>query len=193
MAKRQRLETEPGGKFIDTGILAEQQALVPYAVKPLAVQTGLIRSDHPGHKRLRIQILADVLRPFMHIEEETHSMTGAVAEIPPRLPERRTGRIIYLAACSTGRENRHGQSDMAFQHQCIVLHFQPVTRPERNSPGNISRTEQVLSAGIAQIKSVRLEHPAATFRSDVMRQCCRRSISGNGLETVASISLNLST
>ena len=108
MAKRQRLETEPGGKFIDPGIFAEQQTLVPYAVKPLAIQTGLIRSDHPGHKRLRIQILADVLRPFMHIEEETHSMTGAVAEIPPCLPERRTGGIVYLAARRTGivRRNR---------------------------------------------------------------------------------------
>ena len=90
--------------------------------------------------------MADFLRALVHIEAETHPMACTVAEVALELPERESGGIVHLAARSSGREDCHGQSDMAPEHKRVILHFQFSARTERHSPGNVGGTVAILAA-----------------------------------------------
>ena len=81
VAERQVLETQPRTEFIGTGIHAEEQALVSYAVHAFPVNTRFIGRYHPREKRLGIEVVHEYLREVMDIQEEAYGMSCAVPEI----------------------------------------------------------------------------------------------------------------
>ena len=86
MAQGQRLEPQPPSEIVLTGIHAESEILMPDTVAAFPVYSRLNRSDHPRQQSLLVEILADVLRPFMDIEIKSHSMPGPMAEITLGVP-----------------------------------------------------------------------------------------------------------
>ena len=59
---------------------------MPYAVHALAIDAGLVGANHAGEERLRVEVLADVLRPLVNVEVEAHAVAGAVAEVAAGFP-----------------------------------------------------------------------------------------------------------
>ena len=53
----QGLELQPLAEFVFAGRDAQNHILVTYPVEALAVNAGLVRCNHTGHKRLILQIL----------------------------------------------------------------------------------------------------------------------------------------
>ena len=97
-AKSQGLESQPAAELVLALRNAKKQILVPYAVLPLAVDTRLVRNDHTAHQRLRIKVLAHILRPFVHTQERAHAVPGAMPEVTLEAPQRFAGKSIDTAA-----------------------------------------------------------------------------------------------
>ena len=57
-----------------------------HAVLAFAVDARLVGSDHSRFKRYAVEVLAYVLWPFVHAQEETDSVAGSVAEIALAAP-----------------------------------------------------------------------------------------------------------
>ena len=82
----------------------------------------------------------------MDAEEGTDAVARSVAEIPLGGPEGAAGEDIELAACGPRREYGLRQLDMAFHHQRVILPFERRAGAERDRPGQIRRSEEVLPA-----------------------------------------------
>ena len=180
-------------EIVLSGINAKDQVLVTDTELALPVYSRLITCDHSRNQSLTIEVLTDVLRPLVDIQIESDPVAGSVAEIALCAPERFAGQDIQLATSRPLRENSLCQCYMPFQDQSIVLFLQLGTRPKRNSSGDVSSTEQVLPAGIAQVKSFRIELSGAFLRCDIVRQSGVRTVSRNRLETLPTEALDLTT
>ena len=124
----------------------------------------------------------------MNIQEEAHAMSGTVAEIAFLLPQAIPDKDVEVASAGTLREYGHGEVDMALQHEGIILLFELGARTARHGPGGVRGTEEVLSAGIAEVEAVRLDDRRVLHRSHIMRQGRAWTVCGYGLEAVSHIS-----
>ena len=86
---------------------------MPYTVHALAVDAGLVGTDHSGKQRLGVEVLADVMRAFVDVEEKAYAVPCTVAKVAPGFPQGFTCKAIYLAAGGTARENGHCKVYMA--------------------------------------------------------------------------------
>ena len=59
---------------------------MPYAVTPFPVYSRLVGNDHSCLERHRVEVLAYILRTFVHSEEKAYAVAGAVAEVALALP-----------------------------------------------------------------------------------------------------------
>lgn len=98
MAESQGLEAAPLAEIVPTGIDTKHQILVADAVLALTVYSRLVGSNHSRNQRLAVEILPDVLRPFVDVEIESHPMARSVAEIALGSPEWLASQCINLAA-----------------------------------------------------------------------------------------------
>ena len=155
------------------------------------IDTGLVGENHPGLQGHAVEILPQLLRTFVDIEEETHAVTGSVAEVALGLPQRFAGQGVYLAAGRSAGEDRHRKVYVTAQHQGIVFPLQGRAGAHRNGAGDIRGAKEVLAAGIAQIKPARLNEGRSHPGRAEVRQSRRRAIGRYGLETLSPEAGNL--
>ena len=153
----------------------------------LAVNARFIRSHHSRHHRAAVEVLPDTLRTFVHPKIETHSVTGAVAEIPVSPPEGIPRQNIQLASGGTFREDCRTEVYHPLEHQCVILPLQVGALSHRDSPGDVGGTEKIMSSRVNEIK------PSGTYDcrpspgSLVMREGGIRTVGGDIFKTVAPI------
>ena len=155
MAQCQSLESIPFAEFVLPFLNAQQKVFVPYPVQPFTIYAWFVRTDHTGQERLTVEVLPDVLRPFVNTEEITYSVPGAVSEVPPEAPQRLSGKRVNLAARRPFGEYRHCKVNVPLQHQGIVRGLKFGTGAQGNGSGYVCGPELVLTARIALRGGVR--------------------------------------
>ena len=157
------------------------------AVHPLAVDAGLVGSDHSGKDRRAVEVLADVLRAFVDTEEESDPVAGAVAEVAVRAPERVACQHVQLAARRTAREHRLRQVDMPLQHEGIILLLQHRAGPQGDGAGDVGRAVHILPTAVHEVQPARLQYRGVLARGDVVRKRGPLAEGGDCLEAVTPV------
>ena len=192
MTAGKSLEAQPFPEFIGPVRYCENDVLVADAVLAFPIYAWLIRGHHSRQQRLGIEVLAYVLRAFVHTEIETHSVASAVTEITPGFPEGLAGKYIQLTTGSTLGKNRGGEFNHTLEHQSVVLLFKRSAGSKGNGAGDIRGAGKILASGIHQIQASRFQLPGTFGRGDIMRQGGRWPIGRNVFKTLSPVAVDLS-
>ena len=86
MTESQWLKTKPVAEIIFTCIDTKNKVLVTDAEFAFPVYSRLVTGDHSRKNGLTVEVLANILRPFVDIKIETDTVAGSVAEIALGVP-----------------------------------------------------------------------------------------------------------
>src|SRR5699024_2409205 len=165
------------------------EVFVANAVTPRLVQAGLDGADHARFQRDVDAARARwpyTLRAFVHVQEITDAVTGAVTVIGGQRPHRRTCQRIDLLAAGALREARLAQADRALEYGgAIATLLLGGGIAERPQPGDVRRAAQVLTTRIDQQQTLGLQRGMAFGRRAVVRQGAIGHVTGNGAEAFA--------
>ena len=177
MTEGHGLEFQPVPEFGHSCLAAQDKVFMAHSMHPLTIYSRLIRGKHTREKRLRVVLISDGLRTFVHAEVIAYPMPGSMSEITFCLPQRHTRKGIQLTTGRSPREHRHRQIYHSLEDQSIILLLKERAIAHRDRACNICRTCKILSAGIRKIEPVLLYDRRIMPRSRIMRKRCRRSVS----------------
>ena len=164
---------------------------MPHSVQALAVEAGLVGGNHSGEQGLAIEVLPDLVGPFVNPQKKAYAVAGAVAEVALGLPQRAARNGVQLAPGRALGEDAPGQVDVSAQDKGVVLHFQIGARTHRDGTGYVRCAKDVLAAGVIEVKAVGLYHRGILLRSDVVRKGAAGAVGRYGGEAFAPEAVNL--
>ena len=117
------------------------------------IKAGFVGDGHSGRERLQgaiADVLADLVRPFVHTEVRPHAVARAVAEVHSFLPEGSAGGSVELQPRSPGREAHPRERDVSFQYEGVDATFFVGERSEGDGAGDVRCPGKVLRPAVEQ-------------------------------------------
>ena len=95
----------------------------------------------------------------MDAEIVAYAVARAVAEVAPCLPQRFTGKGIYLTAGRAFGEHSHRKVNHSFENKGVVLPFKGGAWSCRNGSGYVRCSGKVLTSRVHKIEPVAFDNP----------------------------------
>ena len=147
----------------------------------LDVDTRLVGGDialverHMYHASLRLTI-AECIRTLVDIQAEADAVAGAVVIVEALTPEHLPCREVQGDAGGALQEDHIAEAKHGLQYEGEVLPLDLRDRSHRDGTGDVGGTLEVLSAGIEEVESLRLDHAVALRRRSIVWQRRIRTI-----------------
>lgn len=148
----------------------------------LAVKSGLIGCNHTRSHRCRHIIETNALRPFVHVEEVAHAVSGAVQIGQALLPQKLPCKYVKLHADSSLREHCGSQGDMAFHHQGEVVALFGRALADSYCARDVRGAVKILSAAVYQQQTAAMYLRIGLLGGVVVDDGSMRTEAGNGTE-----------
>ena len=145
------LKIEESAEFFGLFVfLRHNQVLDADTILIGAVYPRFVGSDHSRQELGGVFFQADVLGPFVDVEEMADAVSGSVPVSELIVPQRFPGKYVELrSACPFGKDSC-GKGNMSLQHQGIIFFHLPAQLTDSHRAGDIGSPVFVLRAGVDQ-------------------------------------------
>lgn len=147
-------EVEEAAEFGLFPRLGDDEVFAAYAVSVGEIEAGLVACDHTGLQRSGVLVEAYVLRPFVAVDEESDSVSGAVIVSFSFGPEELSGEHVKLCAACAFREYGPGQGDVSFHDEGEIVALRGSGFAQSDGACDVGGAESVLAAAVDEQKSL---------------------------------------